>query len=779
MTINRTRDLTIAVMLLSFSFTAYAQNVLEEVIVTATKRGDMNIQTIPGSIHAISGIALEDKAQTLFRDIASAVPGLTFQDLGPGDMEFIIRGVNGNGPAVVGTYFGEYVITASDQQDGGGKNAAIKLVDMERIEVLNGPQGTLYGANSMAGNIRFIPRKADSSAFDAFVDLEASSIHSGGDGYSLTAGINIPLSEGRSAIRLVAYRTDNDGWIDQPRLERNGSYDVGVSNINSEETDGIRISAVFEPTENSTIDLLYLHQESDIGGSSRFTAKGVTAFPDRPGYTPIAGVPLLTTADDYINSDLTLSPRVDDVDLLGATLTFGLDTGSIVLSASNYQHDIDFTFDSTPILAFFGVPLPGITNQPQSYEIDMLEGRFASSFDGPFNFVGGVYAQNEDQEFTVHVTTTDGNGGNVPWDPASSNDACTLGGTTFFGRDRVDEIEQKALFGEATFDINEQWQLTGGARWFDVDLTSIQQTIHGFCNGTSVAIGEPVGENANGNTIGRITGSESNVNIMAALSYQYSDDIMFFGRYSEGFRTGGVNNANQPFTAGIPPVFDSDELQNIEFGIKSQFNDNKAQFNATVFFIDWDDIQVEPRDPAGNIPFTVNGGSAEITGVEFSLTSLLTDNLRANLTGTYFFTHELTADQPTPPGPPEDQSPFIILGLDGDEIPNVADTQLYASLQYDTSVGSMGLTLIGDVTYRGSTNTEFRPENPFNIKLDSYTQLNLYANLHINEHFSVGAYLKNATDELGVIDGIGSFQDPEAIVALRPRTFGLRANWRY
>ena len=414
MTINRTRDLTIAVMLLSFSFTAYAQNVLEEIIVTATKRGDMDIQTIPASIHAIGGIALEDKAQTIFRDIASSVPGLTFQDLGPGDMEFIIRGVNGNGPAVVGTYFGEYVITASDQQDGGGKNAPIKLVDMERIEVLNGPQGTLYGANSMAGNIRFIPRKADSSAFDAFVDLESSSIDSGGEGYSLTAGINIPLSEGSSAVRLVAYRTDNDGWIDQPRLEINGSFDVGVKDINSEETDGVRISAVFEPTDNTTFDLLYLHQESDIGGSSRFTAKGVTAFPDRPGYTPLAGVPLLTTADDFINTDITVSPRIDDVDLLGATLTIGLDTGSVVLSASNYQHDIDFTFDSTPILAFFGVPLPGITNQPQSYEIDMLEARFASSFDGAFNFVGGVYAQNEDQEFTVHVTTTDGNGGNIP-----------------------------------------------------------------------------------------------------------------------------------------------------------------------------------------------------------------------------------------------------------------------------------------------------------------------------------------------------------------------------
>jgi len=121
------------------------ENVLEEVIVTATKRGAQDVQSIPMSIYALGGASLQEKADFSFRDIASNVPGLTFQDLGPGDMEFIIRGVNGNGPAVVGSYFGEYVITASDQQDGGGKNAPIKLIDMERIEVLNGPGDALRG----------------------------------------------------------------------------------------------------------------------------------------------------------------------------------------------------------------------------------------------------------------------------------------------------------------------------------------------------------------------------------------------------------------------------------------------------------------------------------------------------------------------------------------------------------------------------------------------------------------------------------------------------------
>jgi len=779
---KRIHKLIICAGLLSFcSIAVAAEAVLEEIIVTATKRGDMDIQTIPASIYAISGSAMEDKSQWDFRAVATSVPGLSFQDLGPGDMEFIIRGVNGNGPAVVGVYFGEYVITASDQQDGGGKNAPIKLVDMERVEVLNGPQGTLYGANSMAGNIRFIPRKADASIFDAFGDFDYSNIDSGGDGYTVTGGVNLPVIKDKLAIRLVAYRTDMDGWIDQPRREQTVggvvSYDANDKDINSEETNGARVNLVWNLSDNITFDLLYVHQESDIGSSSRYTAKGVTAWTEnRPDdYAPLPGLPALTPADDYINSDVTLSPREDDVDLLGATLTFDTSAGSIVLSGSDYDHDIDFTFDSTPILLFFGVPAVGITNQPQSYNIKMLEGRFASSFDGAFNFVAGAYYQKEEQDFEVRVTTTDGNGGNVPWDPLDANDFFA-GGTTFFGRFRTDEIEQKALFGEATFDFAERWQLKGGLRWFDVELTSIQANLHNFGGGASTPAGEIIGETVNGNLVGRIQGSEDSVNPMVALSYAATDDVMIYGLYSEGFRTGGVNNSNQPFTAGIPPIYNSDELKNFELGIKSQFLDNRMQLNATLFHIDWSDIQVEPRDPAGNIPFTVNGGDAEINGFEWGLTSILTDNLLLTFTGTYFFKHELTTDQPTLPG---DQSPFVITGLEGDEIPNVPDLQLYLSLQYDRPIGDMLLSLIGDVTYRGSTNTEFRTENEFNIALDSYTQVDLFANLAINERITVGVYAKNIGNEVGIIDGIATFQDPEAVIALRPRTLGARFIWRY
>jgi outer membrane receptor protein involved in Fe transport len=632
----------------------------------------------------------------------------------------------------------------------------------------------------MAGNIRFIPNKADTAVFDAFGDLDLSTINSGGEGYTISGGVNMPFIKDSLAVRVIAYRTDNDGWIDQPRLEQtNGgvtTYDADAKDINDEETNGARISLVWEIGENMTFDMVYVNQKSDIGGSSRYTAEGVTAWPDNPpgAYAPLPGLPLLTPADDYINSDVTTSPREDDISLWGATFTFDISAGSFVLSGSDFDHDIDFTFDSTPILLFFGVPAVGITNQPQSYNIKMLEGRFASSFDGAFNFVAGAYYQKEKQNFEVHVTSTDGNGGNVPWDPLDANDFFA-GGTAIFGRFRQDEIKQKALFGEATYDFAERWQIKGGLRWFDVDLTSIQGNTHNFFGGSNTPAGEIIGETVNGNKVGRIKGSESKVTPMAALSYQAKEDILLYGLYSQGFRTGGVNNSNQPFASGIPPVFDSDELNNYELGIKSQLLENRMQLNATLFHINWKDIQVEPRDPAGNIPFTVNGGKAEINGLEWGLKSLLTDNLRLTFTGTWFFKHELTEDQPVLPG----ASPFVITGLKGDEIPNVPDFQFYASLQYDRPIGDMLLSLIGDLTYRGKTNTEFRVDNPFNIELDSYTQIDLFANLNINEHFVVGAYVKNLGNEVGVIDGIGTFQDPEAIIALRPRTFGLRFIWRY
>ena len=458
--------------------------------------------------------------------------------------------------------------------------------------------------------------------------------------------------------------------------------------------------------------------------------------------------------------------------LIGGTLQYRADFGTFSLASSYFEHEIDFVFDSTPILSFFGVPVAGVTVQPQSYETTMFEARFASDYDGMFNFVAGVYYQEDENDFEVNVVSTDGRGNPQPWNELNSNDFFG-GGTAFFGRFRNDEVEQTAVFGEATFEFTDRLRLLVGLRWFDGEVEAVQATTHAFGGAPSEVAGEIIGQTLNGNDIGLLKQDDDTVVPKISLSYDVSDDVMVYGLYSEGFRIGGINNGNQPFAPGIPDTYDSDELTNFEAGIKSRWMNDSLQVNSTIFFIEWEDIQVEPRDPAGNIPFTTNGGEAEVGGMEWAVAFAPTDALRLDFTGTYYFTHELSENQPLLPG----ASPAVITGLDGDDLPNVPELQLYFAANYSLELFGRPLALIGDVTYRDESNTEFRTESPFNIELDSFTVVNLFANMEVTDNLTLGLYVKNATDELAVYDGIGTFQDPQAIVANRPRTYGASLRW--
>jgi outer membrane receptor protein involved in Fe transport len=404
----------------------------------------------------------------------------------------------------------------------------------------------------------------------------------------------------------------------------------------------------------------------------------------------------------------------------------------------------------------------------------MGEARFASSFQGPLNFVAGLYYQREDNDFEVIVTTTDGMGGPVPWDPANANDALTSGGTAFFGRFRQDEKEQKAAFGEVTFDVTDQLNVLLGMRVFDAESTSIQATTHGFGGQVAPGAGEVIGTTVNGNGIGLLRADGNTVNPKVSLSYRYSDKLMVYGLYSEGFRVGGINNGDQPFVPGIPETFNSDELKNYEIGIKSLWLNDSLRLNATAFFIDWD-IQVEPRDPLGAVPFITNGGTAEVSGLEWSVNWLPSEKWDLLFSGTAFSDAQLTEDQPILPG----ASPFILTGLEGDEIPNIASLQWFASAKYNARLFNKPLALIADITFRGDTDTEFRKDSPFNIHLESYVINDIYANWEYSDNVILGVFVKNVWDELAIQDGINTMQDPTGLIAARPLTFGAKVTWKF
>ena len=251
------------------------------------------------------------------------------------------------------------------------------------------------------------------------------------------------------------------------------------------------------------------------------------------------GLPEITTDDDFINTNITGTPRDDDVTLIGGTLQYTADYGTLSLASSYYEHEVDATFDSTPILSFFGVPTAGVTSQPQTFETTMIEARFASNYDSPFNFVAGVYYQEDENEFGSLVTTTDGQGNAVHWDALNSNDFFGSG-TAFFGRFREDTVEQQAVFGEATYEFTDNLHLLVGLRWFDADIESIQATTHAFGGASSEVASKIIGQTLNGNDIGLLKQSDDPIVPKFSLSYEVSDDVMIYGLYSEGFRVAGM-----------------------------------------------------------------------------------------------------------------------------------------------------------------------------------------------------------------------------------------------
>ncbi|HWM67520.1 MAG TPA: TonB-dependent receptor plug domain-containing protein, partial [Steroidobacteraceae bacterium] len=192
--------------------------VLEEVTVTANKLNATKVLDTPVSIQAISGDALQRSGASNIMDIAGDIPGLSIQDLGPGDKKYVIRGINSTGASTTGIYYGEAVISGSNADDGGGFQSDVRLYDLDRVEVLRGPQGTLYGASSMSGTIRFIPKSPDMDKLDGYVTLEGSQTAHASGNYNVNGAVNLPIVDNVLALRMVGWKVYDSGYINQTRV---------------------------------------------------------------------------------------------------------------------------------------------------------------------------------------------------------------------------------------------------------------------------------------------------------------------------------------------------------------------------------------------------------------------------------------------------------------------------------------------------------------------------------------------------------------------------------
>ena len=759
-TLEKTAILCLSLIISSQA--AYSQNILEEIVVTATKRGEVNIQDTAIAIQALTGEALEKRGVVEFSDWAYSVPGLEFRDNGPGDKQYIVRGISSRAASPVGVYFNEAVLTANNTtNEGGGRNAEIKLYDIERIEVLKGPQGTLYGANSMAGTVKIVSRQPQFNELDSYVEGLISTTEKGSESYNGSAMVNVPLVDDQLALRMVGWYENNGGYIDQIRF--------GVKDANEEDTKGGRVQLRFEPTERLTFNFMALYQDTEVDDVSRYT-NGASLTPPHPPIATISGGAALASTmipgGDLLNHDYVFQPWKDESRIYSFSVEW--DTGPVsVLGTTNwFNRESLYGFDGAVTLFTFGgsgFPFVSTAVFPQERSLWSNEIRIASQFDGRFNFVAGGYVQVEDSDYDVEIVISGPDGARLPFIPDTEGlfgPGAGVPGNAAFGRTVDGSLLQSALFGELAFDFTDSVTILVGGRYFWSDQEINEQVI------------KPIGSIG----AGPVYDTEFKNNRFTpkvSISYDVTDDAMIYFTYSEGFRVGGINQRT-PF-APIPPSYKPDNLTNYEVGWKTSWLENRLTLNGSVYWINWEDIQVVQSDAiTGIFNFVGNGGEAEIRGVEMQADLIPAEGWEFSAALAYTDA-EIVEDQPQIfLGPPV---PLIRTPLmKGDDAPGVPEFSATLFSQYSRLLSNSGLeiALNGDISYVGSATTEGNDRNAFNRDIGDYALVNFRAAVIKEDSWSVTAFLDNAFDKRAVVDIISDSQNPDDITTVRPRTFGVR-----
>ena len=755
---------------------AAADSELGEVVVTANKLAATKVLDTPVSIQAISGDALQRSGASNIMDIAGDIPGLAIQDLGPGDKRYVIRGINSAGAATTGIYYGEAVISGSNADDGGGFQADIRYYDLDRVEVLRGPQGTLYGAGSMSGTIRFIPKSPDMHEVGGYFTMEGSQTSHGSGNYNFNGAVNLPIIDDVLALRMVGWKVYDSGYVDQIRVgtgvpvagsigtktdpgtgQTAAAVNGGVlKGINDDSVGGGRAILRFTPFEQLAIEASYTAQTENAGGSSRYTPAGVQAFS--------GGLLPNVNGCDLCNTDVTQSPWRDNIKVFGLKVEYDTGFGTVTGTTNQFNRHSDYNFDSTPILISFGLPIdavPGETLEPRERKVNSSEIRFASKLPGPVNFVVGGYRGHEFQDLNVQVIATNGFG--TAAGPFCTSNACDYAvapfgaGTTFFGRDDQRTNTEYAAFSEVTWNVTDALTAVGGIRYYKQSLNGIQQTTHPFNGFPSTPLVEnppDIGESFN-----KITWKEN-------VSYKFNEAALVYETVSTGFRGGGLNAVSNPFEP-IPAGYGPDQLMNFELGMKGRLFGNLFDYQIDAYFIRWDNIQVQETTPDQTFVFQGNAGQAHVKGFEYELTSRPIQFLTVNFSGSW-------QDAKLSDGANDFQyAANPTLGRTGDPIPNVPEFQFAFGMNYTRPIyADWEGMLAADITYRDAVNAYFVSNTTYNMKLAPYTLVGLRAGV-IKGPWSVTAFARNLTDKRAQVSAINSTQDPSALLTVQPRTIGL------
>ena len=769
---------------------------LSEVLVTARKRGEETAQSIPTAITAIGSAQLEAMGVKDFTDFANAVPGLTFNNQGAGEKRYIIRGVFSPGQEQVAVYYDEVPAPGiqSSTGDSGSQTPDLKLVDMDRIEVLKGPQGTTFGANSQTGVVRFITRKPNLTEVSATLDANAEYMQHGDPGAGANGTFNLPLIQDVLGVRFTAYYDHLGGYIDNVRL--------GTTDINWARTEGGRALIRYQPVEGTTIDVMAWLQNRDVGGANNyypfdsFHVRGTG--PSNDGYNDHIPNFAYFNTGEYNTADFVQTPRPDKQQIYSLTLTQDLKFATLTATGSFYRRDFGFFRDNTWAVISLGLGpaalqgttncfkgattananaatcirgdlFPELTNQSQNILQKAGEIRLNSNGDGDFGWLAGFFWRKRDSGFQSTSPVVDPDTGlpfpvtgpptgysNLPGAGIEGCQPCAL------SRYNTRTINEHAEFGELTYEFFSKLEAMVGLREF-----SATQSDTGFYLFQFPTFGSTLPAPSSGHF------SENKLIKKFQLSYRPWDELTLFALASQGFRLGGTN---QSTFAAVPKGYAADSLWNYELGLKSQWLDKRLTVNINAFDIEWDNIQVSGRDPTGSFGFISNAGKARVTGLEFETVMRPVRGFDINAGFSFLPTRKLTQD--------EKNNVVVAPGLAGDKLPRIPEFTFDLGSQYTHQLAAIpdwAAFARVDYSYHGRSATDFRPTSVTTYRIQhayDITNFRLGA-MNAATGLDLALYLDNAFDVAGEVYLVAATATPTAKYTNQPRTIGLEVTKKF
>ncbi|MET1112666.1 MAG: TonB-dependent receptor [Allosphingosinicella sp.] len=725
------------------------------IYVTATKR-ETTLLEVPFSINAQTEEDIQRLGAGTIEDLSRNVAGLNVQNLGPGQSQVSIRGVSAgqiirDQPGVkeqVGIYLDESVISLSLFQPD------LDLFDLNRVETLRGPQGTLFGSGSVGGTIRYITNQPDVSKMEGLVEANIHVAAEDDFGGHIKGAINLPLGD-TAAVRVVGYHTEYAGFIDA-RLSGN-SID---RDVNTGRRTGGRLALLFQPTPDISITPRVVYQEVRSKGFNRQEVYNLYANPyttTRPPVTFEEREQFLLLGEDFkddtLLADLTASADLGAVELTSVTSYINRDIlVSRDASALTGSVSVDLGFPTAGIL------LPSNLVDTTDLKTWTQELRLSSSSEGPFQWLIGAFYSDVDRVYAQRLPTpgydafTDARFG------AGTSVAVANGFplNSPYNADLPYDIEQKAVFGEASYDLSDSLTATAGLRYYDF------KEERGFRSG---------GLFSNGDNQTDTTKSDG-FSPRLLLSYEAADDVIINLQASKGFRLGGVNDplneglcsAQDVIDYGGFDTYEDESLWNYEAGVKSKFG--AVSLNAAAFYTDISNLQVT-ADAGSCSSRVVFNADAHTMGVEFELSARPAKGLDVSIAGSWV---EAQFDETR-----LKQNGQVLEGIrDGNRLPSVPNFQIAASAFYTVPVDEEGGEAYIGVTFQhvGTRFTQpgdqennprtFVHNLPFggapagasttlDLKLPDYNLINVSAGIELGDGFGAVVYVNNLLDENAIL----------------------------